>query len=274
MPSPEQIFKTLMDFLKAPTWGSSHQIVNEHPGLINVWVELIDTMLTDPATVSMVYPERSRSDATAMLKTHRAVLARCQQIGITQAFAEVDRQMRPQRVRHGIAWFWALVGIVAIVAVVVLGMRFITKPSTPISVAGPAPSSVAALAPPSTAPVVSTPNVKASEFVGTWTGTYTCTQGVTGLRLVIRKAGSEHLKAIFNFYPVPSNQGVPSGSFAMRGSYSSKGVVLRQKYWINQPQGYVMVNLSAPLPVSNTMNGTVVANGSDCTTFSVHRVTG
>ena len=96
MPSPDRIFHSLMDFLKAPTWTISRQIASANQGLINVWVEMIDAMLNDRTTVLRTYPGRSLSDATALLKTHRNVLLRCQQIGVPGAFAELDRRMTRQ----------------------------------------------------------------------------------------------------------------------------------------------------------------------------------
>jgi hypothetical protein len=144
MPSPEQILKSLMDFLKAPTWDRSRQIVYAHQGQINVWVEMIETMLTDPATVLMVYPGRTRSDATAMLKKHRAVLVRCRQVGIAQAFGEVNRQMtRPQPVsrssasvqisqqpdRRGLIGLFFFVGLVAATVAGVLIYSHVAKPA-------------------------------------------------------------------------------------------------------------------------------------------------
>ena len=67
---------------------------------------------------------------------------------------------------------------------------------------------------------------------GTWDGSYTCSQGQTGLRLVITSASGGMLTAVFNFYAIPSNPDVPSGSYAMTGTYSAAGVTLTQEYWI------------------------------------------
>jgi hypothetical protein len=91
VPSPERILHSLTEFLRAPTWSTSRQIVRANQGLINVWIEMIDVMLKDRTTILMIYPGRSLSEATALLKLHRAALLRCQQIGITTAFADVDK---------------------------------------------------------------------------------------------------------------------------------------------------------------------------------------
>lgn len=108
--------------------------------------------------------------------------------------------------------------------------------------------------------------------VGTWKGSYHgCTQGLTGLRLVVMREGhtSNGLKATFNFYPLPSNPAVPSGSYTMTGSYSPGRVTLLGSRWIHHPPGYVLVNLAGkpPPPGGNRFSGT--AGG--CTTFSLKR---
>ena len=54
----------------------------------------------------------------------------------------------------------------------------------------------------------------------------------------------------------------------MSGTYSSAGIVLNQEDWINQPAGYEMVNLVAPLPSGNQMRGTV-EGAPGCTAFVV-----
>jgi hypothetical protein len=105
---------------------------------------------------------------------------------------------------------------------------------------------------------------------GVWTGTYTCNQGLTGVRLDITASGGDTLHAVAVFYPVASNPGTANGSYEMSGSYSAgSGLVLTAVSWISQPAGYVMVSLSAPPPSGNSMQGSV--EGPNCTTFSVTR---
>jgi eukaryotic-like serine/threonine-protein kinase len=106
-------------------------------------------------------------------------------------------------------------------------------------------------------------------LAGTWTGTYTCSQGLTGLRLVIKTTPDSRLTATFNFYPVPANPGVPSGSYTMTGTSSAGGVQLTHGHWIHEPSGYEMVDLSGPAPRNGgtLLSGTVTTSG--CTTFSL-----
>jgi hypothetical protein len=108
-----------------------------------------------------------------------------------------------------------------------------------------------------------------TSVVGVWTGTYICNQGLTGMRLTITGTGGV-VRALFEFYAVASNPGVPDGSFEMTGNYSpAAGLVLIPDYWINQPFGYEMVGVSAPSPKGTSLSGTV--QGNNCTTFAVTR---
>jgi hypothetical protein len=115
------------------------------------------------------------------------------------------------------------------------------------------------------------PTLSPAALTGTWTGSYVCSQGETGLRLVIQAAPDSTLTATFSFYAVPDNPAVPSGSFTMTGSYSAAGVNLTHDQWISQPSGYEMVDLSSGPPVQD---GTVLAGSvttPGCSTFTVTR---
>ena len=110
----------------------------------------------------------------------------------------------------------------------------------------------------------------AAAVAGVWSGTYSCNQGLTGLRLTITASGGNAVHAVAEFYPVASNPGTATGSYAMSGSYApDSGLVLTPAYWISEPPLYVMVSLSAPPPAGNSMQGTV--EGPNCTTFSLTR---
>jgi hypothetical protein len=90
MPPAEQTMNALMNFLHAPNWDASRRVLDAHPELLNVGIDMIDMMLTDPATTAMAY--RGRSDAETLLRNHRTVLARCKQVGVSRAFAELQRK--------------------------------------------------------------------------------------------------------------------------------------------------------------------------------------
>jgi hypothetical protein len=127
------------------------------------------------------------------------------------------------------------------------------------------PSAPATTAPATTAPP-SAPG--APDIAGTWKGTYTCSQGLTGITLTISATASSALSAVFSFYAVPSNPGVPSGSYTMTGSYTSATVSLTQGHWIHQAAGYQMVDLSGATPAGDDWTGQV-EHLTGCTTFSV-----
>lgn len=108
-------------------------------------------------------------------------------------------------------------------------------------------------------------------LTGTWTGSYVCSQGETGLSLVIQATPDGTLTATFSFYAVPDNPGVPSGSYTMTGTYSAAGVNLTPDQWISQPPGWEMVGLSSGPPVQDgtVLDGNVTTPG--CSTFTVTR---
>jgi hypothetical protein len=108
---------------------------------------------------------------------------------------------------------------------------------------------------------------------GDWEGTYVCSQGLTGLDLRVEASSSGKLTAFFDFYPVISNPGVPSGSYAMSGSYDALGVTLSPGKWLVEPGGYNTVGLSGATPGAkgvNTFSGSVSVSG--CKTFLLHRL--
>lgn len=115
--------------------------------------------------------------------------------------------------------------------------------------------------------------VDASAIAGTWEGTYFCSQGETGLRLVVDPGSGSELTANFAFFPIPANPSVPAGNFSMRGFSSSSEVQLSQEQWIERPPGYGMVDLAGSLsPDMSRFTGKVIGRGSTCTTFSLHKV--
>ena len=106
---------------------------------------------------------------------------------------------------------------------------------------------------------------------GTWKGSYLgCTQGTTGLTLIVKPAGQtgNQLTAKFEFHALPGNPGVASGSFTMKGYLFPGVVVLYASKWIKQPGGYLLVDLAGPLPKAGKFGGAV----SFCSTFSLKRI--
>lgn len=109
-------------------------------------------------------------------------------------------------------------------------------------------------------------------LVGTWEGEYTCGQGETGLKLTIKDPAGDTLPATFEFFPLPENPSAKAGSYSMRGSRTGDRLVFRQEEWIDQPPGYVMVDLEVTSPVTDdatSLSGDVLSD--NCKGFSVRR---
>jgi hypothetical protein len=106
-------------------------------------------------------------------------------------------------------------------------------------------------------------------LTGTWTGSYICSQGLTGLRLVVRAAPDGTLTGTFSFYALPANPRVRSGEGTITGTYSATSTDIRPGHWIRQAPGYVLVGLVAGPPADNgtLLRGRVSTPG--CATFSV-----
>ncbi len=107
--------------------------------------------------------------------------------------------------------------------------------------------------------------------VGNWEGTYTCAQGETGLKLQVSAPEGDSAPAIFEFYPVASNPAAKAGKYRMKVAVSAGGqITFTQVEWIDQPEGYQMVDLVVSgEPKDGTMTGRVL--DTSCQNFSVTR---
>ena len=110
-------------------------------------------------------------------------------------------------------------------------------------------------------------------LTGTWTGTYTCSQGLTGVRLVLQANKNGTLTGTGYFYAVPANPGVPSGSYTVTGSWSGTKTNVNAGHWLKQPAGWELENFTAGPPVNGHLSGKVVP-ASACTTFTVTKELG
>jgi hypothetical protein len=110
-------------------------------------------------------------------------------------------------------------------------------------------------------------------YVGQWKGAYGCNQGLTGLTLTIEGQDPSQVTATYEFYAVPENPGVPNGSFRMTGTYEGGRLLLQGSEWIEQPEGYVMVDYESNPDVGvdpHHLFGTVM--GANCTLFTMDKV--
>ena len=105
--------------------------------------------------------------------------------------------------------------------------------------------------------------------VGSWQGTYNCSQGATGVRLAIRTLGrnSPQREATFTFYEVGGRAEQPQGSFVLRGTIRGERLVLEPQQWLQRYRNYAMVGLDGEIR-GDTYAGRVTGSPG-CTTFSV-----
>lgn len=104
-------------FLNVKPPQQARRILRDHPELLDVGVGYIDILLNSSTGT---LEGMSRAETTARLRERRALL------------------VRENREHHGVAWFLALTTIAVITVVIILGIRFLDKSSTPGGVAAAA----------------------------------------------------------------------------------------------------------------------------------------
>lgn len=95
---------------------------------------------------------------------------------------------------------------------------------------------------------------------GTWSGTYTCSQGVTGATLQIVASSDQNVGALLQF-AVPNAR---PGSYFMRGTFnpSTNRIAMKFTTWKYQPEGYSPADISGTVNLSTgELRGTVVLQG-------------
>ena len=109
--------------------------------------------------------------------------------------------------------------------------------------------------------------------MGSWRGTYTCPQGVTGLTLDIDPASSGRVTAVFAFSAASTNPIVPKGCFKMSGTYDApaRHLEMAPGRWLLRPPGYVTVALSGEVaPDGRSLTGSILYPG--CGAFALQRL--
>ncbi|HET9138447.1 hypothetical protein [Actinophytocola sp.] len=143
--------------------------------------------------------------------------------------------------------------------------------SAPAKVSRPRPPiTVSTTAPPQTA----RPSADVlSGLVGVWEGEYTCTQGLTGMKVTLGAPSAGIMPVTVEFFPLPSNPSVPKGSYTMAASLGSGGqLMFKQQQWINQPPGYTMIDMVVTSPVRadvKQLSGDILKQS--CKGFSLRR---
>jgi hypothetical protein len=122
MPDAFPMAVAMQRFLSARVGsGSQRRMLTEHPELLNFGIEYIDEIAGK--NLAFCYPDLTQSDAQAKIKAQRALLVRCQQIGVARAFSEIEAQRGTTPVEpghHTAAKVLGLIAAVAVLAVVVV----------------------------------------------------------------------------------------------------------------------------------------------------------
>ena len=113
-----------------------------------------------------------------------------------------------------------------------------------------------------------------ARIAGEWSGTYTCNQGVTAMRLVIAPAGERRVKALMHFFAAPENPDVPEGCFTLTGTFdkANGAVDLGAERWIVQPTNYLMIDLDGDVDRDGSrLRGRVIGPNNSCKRFALTR---
>lgn len=110
-------------------------------------------------------------------------------------------------------------------------------------------------------------------IAGTWTGSYVCLQGRTGMTLTVEEPEAGRVRATFHFYADPSNPGVPTGCFSQTGRFdpATRNLRLAGGRWIVRPRDYEMVGLSGALDRAGAVLSGRITQAEGCTTFRLER---
>jgi hypothetical protein len=99
---------------------------------------------------------------------------------------------------------------------------------------------------------------RSNDIVGIWEGGYTAYQGTTGLTLSVYNTGNQY-EAVFEFYNLPKKENAKNGKYYMSVSYNelTKKYYLTGNEWIEQPSGYIFVDLEGKI-TKNVFSGSVI----------------
>ena len=111
--------------------------------------------------------------------------------------------------------------------------------------------------------------IDANFLDGQWNGSYTCNGQETFLRLELDGDRDGNVTGSFQFHPFGEESGA-EGSYEIEGTINlSWFMELRGVGWIDQPEGYRMVDLRGVVQTGGIFSGTVF--DAACTTFYVKR---
>ncbi len=87
-PDPQQLLETIVAFIQAETWGESQRIVEVHPELLSNQAD---------ALIEELAQAQDNENARRLVAEHKALLRRCREVSVAQAFAEMGKQSGPRR---------------------------------------------------------------------------------------------------------------------------------------------------------------------------------
>ncbi|GAB2816401.1 hypothetical protein GCM10022221_12950 [Actinocorallia aurea] len=109
-------------------------------------------------------------------------------------------------------------------------------------------------------------------LVGVWTGDYSCSGKVRGLRLTVAPDGASMLEAEFIFYRDARTDGTPHGRYTMGGYFAGGRVTLQPGTWIDHPDDYVMVGLSGEVARTSDGGLTMTGTADICESFALRKL--
>lgn len=120
------------------------------------------------------------------------------------------------------------------------------------------------------------PNLSAT---GAYSGTYTCTQGLTGMTLHVRAPATAkgRADATVVFFEHPANPGVPTGCYRARGTFdrATGRLTLDPESWVLRPSAeWSMTTIEGVVnPATGALEGRIFKRDgpSGCTTFALRR---
>jgi hypothetical protein len=115
-----------------------------------------------------------------------------------------------------------------------------------------------------------------NELIGTYRGSYTAAQGLTGLTLEVYKNDAGAVEAIFEFYPDPGNPYnhlIKSGKYVCSVNFDSNATTysITGFRWIEQPSTYFFVDLEGSLS-EERFTGEVYLSDEQVGSFDVVRI--
>ncbi|WP_163550392.1 serine/threonine-protein kinase [Candidatus Frankia nodulisporulans] len=290
-PSATDLLHQLLPAAADPTAdpaGATQRLLDERwqlPGLPRT--------VTDLDSMPVIHPPPPATGAAVARPSPPAAASRPGQPG--QAGQPVPRPRRRPGWLSG-PWIPAVIAIAGVLAIAIVATLLTrggpAKPTTLASAgagtatapapgtAVPVPTGTAFLGPsPSLPPtgggsVSATPSAAATPPIalpGLWRGGYVCSQGPTGLLLSIVLTPSQDLWARLDFYPLPSNPGVPRGSYLTRIIFADGVLNFTGVRWIEQPPGYNMANFTARPDATRPDDLAGQVRLAGCSTFAVHR---